>query len=214
MANPPLDPDSAEVASNLAQASTKGDPGLPQGGEEALTSAAAEGAHGVPHAEPTAFGLDATAWVALAMLVVIALLLWKKVPAAIGRALDKKIAGIREQLDEASRLRADAEALKAEYQAKAAAAGAEAETMLERARHEADTIVAQAQSDSEALIARRQAMAENKIAAAERQAIAEIRAKAASAASAAAAQLIAQRHDAQADKAMVDQTIAGLGRPN
>jgi F-type H+-transporting ATPase subunit b len=68
--------------------------------------------------------------VALAMLVVMAILVWKKVPAAIGRALDKKIAGIREQLDEAAQLRAEAEAIKAEYEAKAAQAGAEADLML------------------------------------------------------------------------------------
>jgi F-type H+-transporting ATPase subunit b len=54
-------------------------------------------------------------------------------------------------------------------------------------------------------------MAEDKIGAAERAAVAEVRAKAASAAAAAAAALIAQRHDAEADRAMVDQAIAGLG---
>ena len=40
-------------------------------------------------------------WVALAMLVVFALLIWKKVPGAIGKALDSKIALIRDQLAEA-----------------------------------------------------------------------------------------------------------------
>ncbi len=64
------------------------------------------------HAEPTAFGLDAPAWIALAMVVVFAVLIWKRVPALIGAALDTKIAGIREQLAEAAQLRAEAEALK------------------------------------------------------------------------------------------------------
>ena len=196
---------------NLAEASTLGEGGaVPETGTQAITSEAAEG-HGAV-AEPAALGLDATAWVALAMIVVIALMLWKKVPAAIGKALDKKIAGIREQLDEAARLRAEAEALKAEYEARAAAAGAEAATMLDRARHEAEGIVEQAKRDSAALVERRTRMAEDKIAAAERAAIQEVRTRAATAAAAAAATLIAQNHDAQADKAMVDQTIAGLGR--
>ena len=82
------------------------------------------------------------AWIALAMIAVFAIMIWKQVPALIGAALDKKIAGIREQLDEAAQLRAEAEALKAEYEAKAAQADAEAATMLERARAEADGIVA------------------------------------------------------------------------
>ncbi len=55
-------------------------------------------------------------------------------------------------------------------------------------------------------------MAEDKIGAAERTALAEVRAKAAQAATTAAAQLIAQSHDAAADRAMIDRTIAGLGR--
>jgi F-type H+-transporting ATPase subunit b len=63
------------------------------------------------HVEPSVLGLDASMWVAIAMLVVIALLVWKKVPAAIGKSLDKKIEAIREQLAEAEALRKDAEAL-------------------------------------------------------------------------------------------------------
>lgn len=202
---------SAAVEANLSAQSTKGDAELPHGGKDAVASTAADGGHGeAPHVDPTALGMNATAWVALAMIVVIAILVWKKVPAAIGRALDKKIAGIREQLDEAAQLRAEAEAIKAEYEAKAAQAGAEAQLMLERAQHEAETIVAQAHADSAALVERRTRMAEDKIGAAERAAIAEVRAKAASAAATAAATLIAQQHDAAADRAMVDQAIAGL----
>ena len=205
------DPHSTTEA-NLSAQSTKGDAELPHGGEHAVASTAADGGHGAaPHADPAAWGMNATAWVALAMLVVIGILLLKKVPAAIGRGLDKKIAGIREQLDEARRLREEAEAIRTEYEAKAAQAGAEAELMLERARHEAEMIVAQAQADSVALVERRTRMAEDKIGAAERAALAEVRAKAASAAAAAAAQLIAEQHDAKADRDMVDQAIAGLG---
>jgi F-type H+-transporting ATPase subunit b len=181
-------------------------------GEPHATTAATE-AHGgaAPHAEPTAFGLGAAQWVALAMVVVFAILIWKKVPAAIAAGLDKKIATIRDQLEEARQLRSEAEALKAEYEAKAAAADAEAATMIERARHEAEGIVEQAQADTEALIERRTRMAEAKIAAAERAAIDQVRARAVTAAAAAAAKLIEQDLDAKGDKAMVDETIAGLG---
>ena len=55
------------------------------------------------HLLPTALGLDAPQWIALAMVVVFAILIWKRVPALIGRALDSKIAAIRAQLDEAAR---------------------------------------------------------------------------------------------------------------
>jgi F-type H+-transporting ATPase subunit b len=166
--------------------------------------------HGEVHAEPTALGLDATQWVALAMVIVLAIIVWKKVPAAIAAALDRKIGAIRSQLDQAAKLRAEAEALKAEYEAKTAAADVEAAAIIDRARHEADELVNQAKLDSQALIERHGRMAEDKIAAAERSAVAEVRARAVSAAAAAAEKLIRERHDVGADKAMVDRTIAEL----
>jgi len=172
---------------------------------------AAVGTEAEHHVDPTALGLNATAWVSLAMIVVIVLVIWKKVPAIIGSSLDKKIAAIRANLDEAASLRADAEKIKAEYEQKAKAAAAEAEAMLAHAKDEADAIVARARTDATSLIERRGKMAEDKIAAAERAAIAEVRAKAAAAATAAAAALIADRHDAKADQGLVDQEIETLG---
>ncbi|HVQ08431.1 MAG TPA: F0F1 ATP synthase subunit B [Allosphingosinicella sp.] len=181
-------------------------------GEGNHASTQAHGGGSEHHAEPSALGLTAPAWIALAMIAVFAVLIWKRVPALIGAALDKKIAGIREQLDEAAQLRAEAEALKAEYQARAAQAGAEAATMIERARAEADSIVSQAESDAAALVERRTRMAEDKIEAAERAALDAVRAKAAQAAAAAAEALIRDKLDAGADKALVDETIAEMGK--
>ena len=116
-------------------------------------------------AEPTYLGLNPGGWVALAMIVVIAIMIWKKVPAAIGKALDSKIALIRDQLAEAESLRKEAEALKAEYEARAKSGDKDRKALLERAQHEADEIVAKAKTDAEALIERRTRMAEDKIAA-------------------------------------------------
>lgn len=162
------------------------------------------------HVTPTALGFDASMLVALAMLAVIALALWKKVPAMIAGALDNQIAGIREQLDQATALRAEAEAIKAEYEAKAKQAAIDADAMKAAAEEEAKAIVARAKSDATALIGRRTQAAEDKIAAAERAAIADVRKTAATAAAAAAAQLIAAHHDAKADAALIDQSIASL----
>jgi F-type H+-transporting ATPase subunit b len=160
--------------------------------------------------EPTAFGLDAPAFIALAMIVVIVIMIWKKVPAAIGKALDAKIALIRDQLAEAEALRKEAEALKAEYQAKADAAESEAAAMIERAHGEAAEIVAKAKTDAESLIERRGRMAEDKIAAEERAAVKELRAAAVDGAARAAARLIAERDDPATDAKLVDRTIAEL----
>ena len=119
--------------------------------------------------EPTAFSALTAPWlIALAMLVVIAIMIWKKVPGAIGKALDDKIKLIRDQLAEAEDLRKEAEALKAEYETKSKSADKDAAALLERAKHEAEEIVAKAKTDAEALIERRTRMAEDKIAAEER----------------------------------------------
>jgi F-type H+-transporting ATPase subunit b len=162
--------------------------------------------------ELTYLGLDPGGWVALAMLAVFALLIWKRVPAAIGRALDDKIKLIRDQLAEAESLRKEAEALKAEYEKKAKSADKDREALLERARHEADEIVAKARSDAEALVERRTRMAEDKIATEERTAIEQLRASATDAAAKAAARIIAERHDASTDAKLVDQAIKEIAK--
>ena len=168
----------------------------------------ASGAEG--HAEPAVLGLDSYQWVALAMSVLIAVFVWKKVPGLITGGLDAKIAEIRKSLDEAKSLRAEAEALRNEYAAKIAASEKDAEAMLASAQGEADAIRARAEADSVTMVARRQRMAEDKIAAAERAAIAEVKASAVSAAAAASRKLIAERHDGAADRSLADEVIASL----
>ncbi|WP_066552836.1 hypothetical protein [Croceicoccus bisphenolivorans] len=163
------------------------------------------------HVEPVAFGfIGPFAWVSLAMLVFISILLWKGVPKLIAGGLDKKIAEIKSQLDEAKKLRGEAEALRNEYADKIANAEKDAAAMLEHARHEADAIVAKAEVDSKAMVERRKKMAEDKIAGAERAAIDELRQKAARASATAAAAIIAEKHDAGADSSLVDRTISAL----
>ena len=86
--------------------------------------------------------------------------------------------------------------------------------MRKAAEHEAEVLVDDARTHAEELVVRRQKMAEDKIGAAERAAIAAIRAKAVNAATSAAATLIAQGHDAPSDKALVDSAIGKLGTIN
>ena len=173
-----------------------------------ILAAAAEAAE---HAEePTALLLGPGGWVAAAMLAVFALMLYMKVPAIVAGMLDKQIADIKAQLDDAAKLRAEAEALKAEYEKKVRDAARDADALRSAAEDEAKLIVAKAKADATALIARRAKSAEEKIAAAERGAIADLRAKAADAAALAARGLIAEGHAAAADKKLVDAAIAGI----
>ena len=149
-------------------------------------------------------------WVALSMIALIVIMLFLRVPATIGAMLDRKIAGIKTMLDEAAQLRKDAEALKAEYEKKIKSADQHAADMKAAAEEEAKAILAKAKDDATALIVRRQKMAQDKIAAAERAAIEDLRAKAVDAAATAARGLIAKKHDADADRKLVDSSIAGI----
>jgi F-type H+-transporting ATPase subunit b len=194
------------VAANLSEAAKGEGMGLPHTGTEAAGE--------TYHAAPAVFGIDATMWVGLAMLALILVVVWKKVPSAIGGMLDKQIAAIRTRLDEANQLRAEAEALREEYARKLANVEQEAAAMVAHADEEAQALLVKAKADAEDLIRRRTKMAEDKIAAAERTALDQVRATAAEAATKAAGAIIAQKHDASADKALVNQTIAGLSRLN
>ncbi len=82
--------------------------------------------------------------------------------------------------------------------------------MMEGAQREADAILAKAESDSEAMVERRKRMAEDKIAAAERDAIDDVRTTAVEAAAAASKALIAEKHGSEADKQLADEVIASL----
>lgn len=168
---------------------------------------------GVPaeHA-PVLLGLDSEGWVYVGLTIFFLIAIFvAKAPKRITDALDQRIADTRRALDDAKAMRAEAEALLADAKARQSAATADAGAILAQAQEEAAGLVAKAESDAATLIERRGRMAEDKIAAAERSAIAEVRARAASAAAAAAATLIAENHDAGADQALIDRTIAGLG---
>lgn len=177
---------------------------------EAQTMTATDAGGAPVHAEPSLFGFAPFQIVALAMLVLIVIMLWKRVPGAVMRGLDTRIAAIRQQLDEARALRAEAEQLRGEYAARIAGAQRDAEAMLANARTEADDILAKAEADGAAMVARRERMAEDKIAAAEREAIRAVRNRAVTAATAASRKLIAQNHGEAADRALADKVIAGL----
>ncbi|MFM5917152.1 MAG: hypothetical protein ACKOOL_06420 [Novosphingobium sp.] len=176
-----------------------------------LAAAAEHGAEAGEHAEATLLGLGPEGWVyaGITIFFVIAIFFAKAHRQVLG-ALDAQIAETRRSLDEAQTVRAEAEALLASAKQQQAQAAKDAEGIVAHARHEAEAIVAKAEVDSTELVARREKMAQDKISAAERAAIEQLRAKAASAAASAARVLIADGHDAKADKALVDGAIAGL----
>ncbi|HYM17344.1 MAG TPA: ATP F0F1 synthase subunit B [Micropepsaceae bacterium] len=138
---------------------------------------------------------DPEFWVGIGTLIFIGILLWKKVPAMLASSLDARAAAIAKELDDARRLREEAEALLLEYEKKRADADQEAAVIVTGAKAEAERYAAEARAQIKAQVERRAKQAEEKIAQAEAQAVAEVRALAADAAVAAAEKLIASRLD-------------------
>lgn len=132
------------------------------------------------------------AWVAIGFVSFLVLLGYLGVHRKLIDALDQRQARIKAELDEASRLRQEAQALLAEFERKGLAAESEAEAIIASAKSEAERLAAEAKQRMEDFVARRTKIAEAKIAQAEAQALAEVRSAAADAAVAAAEKILAK----------------------
>jgi F-type H+-transporting ATPase subunit b len=148
-------------------------------------------------------------WVALAFIVFFGIF-GKKLWGAIAGMLDERAAKIRAELDEAARLRGEAEAMLKDAQARRDAATVEAQQMLAGAKAEAARLAQAAAAEAEASARRREQMALDRIAAAEKAALDEVRVTAADVATVAARQVIADGLSAASDERLVDQAIAQL----
>lgn len=154
------------------------------------------------------FLLTDTFWALVALVIFLGLMVYLKVPAMIVGGLDRRAETIKKELDEARRLREEAQSLLAEYQRKAREAHEEAESILDQARREAAALAAEAKQRAEDYVARRTRMAEDKIARAEAQAVQEVRIRSAEIAVAAAQRVLADKvKGADADR-LIDAGIA------
>ena len=150
-------------------------------------------------------------WV-LAAFVAFFVLLGKKLVVLIVGALDGRAAQIKAQLDEAERLRKDAEAALAEYKRKHADAIKEAEGILALARSEAQALEAEQKTQLEQRLKRREAQAVEKIAQAEAQAVAQVRDAAVELALAATQRVLMEKVDGAIASGLVDSSIKELPR--
>jgi F-type H+-transporting ATPase subunit b len=135
--------------------------------------------------------IDAEHWVAIAFVLFLGVLAYMGVHRKLSGALDDRRARINAELEEARRLKEEAQALLVEYQRKQQDAEQEAEAIIASAKTEAERLDVEAKAKMEDFVARRTKMAETKIAHAEAQALADVRAAAADAAVAAAERILA-----------------------
>jgi F-type H+-transporting ATPase subunit b len=149
----------------------------------------------------------ATIWVLLGFLVFVGILIYVGAPRMLVSALDKRADAIRTELDEAQKLRQEAEALLAEYKEKTGNAQAEADAIVAQAQREAGALSAEAKVRIEEYVARRTRAVEQRIAQAESQAIAEVKSRAVDVAASAASRILAERGKGAVGEALIESSI-------
>ena len=154
-------------------------------------------------------------WVAVAFGVFVLILLYYRVPNLVAKSLDDRAEAIRKELDEARRLREEAQSLLADYQKKHRNVGKEAEDIIALARREAEALAHETRESLKQSLERRTRLAEEKIARAEQQAVDEVRGSAIDVAVAAAEKILREKMAGAGGAALIDQSIRDLkGRLN
>lgn len=153
---------------------------------------------------------DPTFWTAIAFAGFIAVLLYFKLPAVIGKTLDDRADVIRAELDEARSLREQAQTVLADYERKQRQAEKEAENIITQAKAEAERLAEETRKKLEETLERRLKLAEEKIGQAEIQALKEVRIQAAEIAIAAAGVIISKELTTKDASALVDANIKEL----
>jgi F-type H+-transporting ATPase subunit b len=148
-------------------------------------------------------------WVVLAFILFF-VLFGKKLWGALAGMLDARAAAVKAELEEAARLRREAESMLRDAEKQRSDALVEAKALVEGARAEAGRLSAAAAAEAEASAKRRQQMAIDRIAAAEKAAVDDVRLAAADVATTAARQVLAEGLSAAADSKLIDQAITQL----
>lgn len=153
---------------------------------------------------------DASFWALVALVLFLGLMVYIKVPATVTGILDKRAETVRTELDDARRLREEAQALLAEYQRKGREAETEAEEIIDQAKREAAALTSETSRRLDEYVESRTKMAEQKIAQAEAQALLEVRALSADVSIAAAERILGAKVQGAAADALIGRAIGDV----
>ena len=145
-------------------------------------------------------------WGAIGFFTVFAFLWWKGYP-AMKSAMNDRADKVQGDLDAAEQAKADAEAIRNEYEAKLADAKAESGRIIEEARQSADQLKADQQARLNEELANARAAAQADIDAAKGQAMSELRGEVASIAIGAAETVVGANLDREAQTRLIEDYI-------
>jgi F-type H+-transporting ATPase subunit b len=174
-----------------------------------LAALAAEEAHGGA-GESVSLLQDPSFWVLIAFIIVIVIFARARLHKMAVSSLDKRAQTIADEINEARKLREEAQELLAQYQRRQREAENEAAAIIEQAKADAKRMAAEARDKINDQIERRNKAMEEKIARAEAQAVSEIRGKTVDLAIEIARDIIRKRMDSGAQSAYIDKAISEL----
>lgn len=161
------------------------------------------------HGEAVGFFSNPETWIALTWLIVVGLLS-RPVFRALTSGLDKRRDSIRTRIEDAERLRAEAQEMLIVYQKKQREALKDAEDIVNTAKLEAQRLAAEAAQELDTLLKRREQQALDRIAQAEADALREVRNTAVDIAINATRKLLVESLSADQAAALVDAAIKDL----
>ena len=151
-------------------------------------------------------------WVGVSFVLFLVLLVYLKVPGMVAKGLDERADAIQHELDEAKRLREEAQAVLADYERKKIEAEADAEKIIAQAKREAEIYGEEARRKMQEQIERRSRLAEQKIAMAEVAAVKDVRAAAADLAVEAATRVLGAEVKGATASGLIDESIAAVSK--
>lgn len=154
---------------------------------------------------------NATFMVGVSFVLFLALLWYLGVHKFLAQKLDERADTIRKELEEARRLREEAQELFAEFERKQKEVEGQAEEIIAHAKIEAEQAAERAKADIAGSIERRLKAADEQIAMAEANAVTEVKNRAVTVAIAAAAEVLSKRIGAAEDAVLVEAAIKDVG---
>ena len=149
-------------------------------------------------------------WVAVSFFIFIGVLVYLGIHKKVASALDARALRISKELEEARRLREEAEKVLADYRRKLGDVVTEVDNIMALAAKQAATLADETRQSLKEHVERRIKLAEQKIARAEMEAVREFRSVAVDAAIAAAQNLIAAKLTPDRAKKLVSESIKAL----
>ena len=119
--------------------------------------------------------IDATFWVAVSFLIFVGVVFYFKIPQKISQSLDESIKKIKEEIDNAEKLKDEAKNILSEYESKVSKSKEEIKNLIQKAEKQAESNIIKTNEEFHNIVENRKKAAEEKIKQMKTQAIKDVK---------------------------------------